>query len=83
MASKKELLKQFVENLFPSVDFATICATGRVKFRTAIPINLEKFKYKQLDEARQTKGIARIYIRRRKNETVIIFIYSKSFFNCP
>lgn len=53
----------------------------RVKYFLRFPIQLTKFDLKMIRKVRTTHGVSRFYIRKRKNETVLIFIFSGRFFN--
>lgn len=53
----------------------------KAKYVLWFPISLSKFDLKKIRKLRATHGVSRFYIRKRKNETVLMFIFSERFFN--
>lgn len=52
----------------------------RAKYFLRFPFQLTKFDLKMIRRIRTTHGVSRFYIRKRKNETVLMFIFSERFF---
>lgn len=76
----KTLLKEIFKYEFPHLDWKRICTIGRVQLRLKISKNFMA-KRNGLRKARSIKGVSRVYLHASKNNTELVIILSKHFFN--